>query len=384
MTIIRAISLLVHFTLVPLAVGRLITYRAKNDMQKSFLTTYILGFFSNLAIFYVFNSIFVWYQNATIAVEAVVGAFSKLVRTYSIVITILMVIWFISEYKRGTSIRQSIVSNFNRFKDTVRSDKFIVIYILMFIVALGIQLYAAYGYEVNEWSYDDFDYVVTSKDDISYDMISNVNMITGVAPYTSEKRVATAWPTYIAYLAYTSGFEVTTVAHTILPVLLLIVAYIVYYQLAKFIFDKTDNRLIFMILLSTAFIFGLHSHYSLTFRLLCTLWHGKAVLSAIALPFILFYLAKALSMELDNNIVFSLCAVSLGVSSLTTMSMLLLSTTVILCFIIMSICNRKIYGVRYLLASLSGSIAQLIFYGFVVLLLNRQVNPEVFGDFWFW
>ncbi|MBR4707301.1 MAG: hypothetical protein IKP29_04520 [Pseudobutyrivibrio sp.] len=384
MIIIKALLLLLHFTLVPIAVGRLITYKARTSLKESMIITYIIGMFANYAIFFILNSCFVWYQNATVYETAVVGAFTGLTKTYSVIVAILVLLSIVLEIKRKTEYSAAIRSKIVDVKEGIQKDKFLIIYIATFVVLLAIQLYAAFAFEINEWSYDDFDYVVTSNDDVSYDMISNVNMITGKAPYTSEKRVAASWNTYIAYLAYTSGFEVTTVAHTILPVLLLLVAYMVYYLIADFLFKENDNKMIFMILLSVLFVFGIFSHYSLTFRLLCALWQGKAVLSAIAVPFLFIYLARILSENPEKQDALMLAALSLGASSLTTMSMLLISITVVMMYIVMSLYNKKICSITILLAGMVGPVCQLIFYIFVVLLLNRQMNPEVFGDFWFW
>ena len=97
--------------------------------------------------------------------------------------------------------------------------------------------YEDYGYEESyddygyEESYDDYDYVVTSNDTIDSDTISYVNFIDGTMPNVSEKRAVASWGTYVAMLAKLSGFEVTTVYHTILPVLLLLVAYLDFYYI---------------------------------------------------------------------------------------------------------------------------------------------------------
>ena len=384
MIIIKALLLLLHFTIVPIAVGRLITYKARTSFKESFIGIYVLGLFASFAIFFILNSCFVWYQNATVYDTAVVGAFSGVTKTYSVIIALLVALSLVLGIRKKPNCASTIKGKIGDAKNAIIKDRFLIIYLLVFALLLAAQLYAAFAYEINEWSYDDFDYVVTSNDDVSYDMISNVNMITGKAPYTSEKRVAASWNTYIAYLAYTSGFEVTTVAHTILPVLLLLVAYMVYYQMADFLFKEIDNKIIFMILLSVLFVFGIFSHYSLTFRLLCALWQGKAVLSAIAIPFLFVYLAKIMSKAPEKHDAIMIALLSFGASSLTTMSMLLISITVIMMYIVMSLYNKKLCNVTILLAGMVGPVCQLIFYIFVVLLLNRQMNPEVFGDFWFW
>ena len=378
MTIIRAIALLLHFTLVPIAVGRLITYRAKSNWIES----YLVGFFGNLAIFYILYSIVEWRQNWTTIVDPVTGAFTLLTNVYLIAIVIAIAAWVILKGRSFKGLVQRFKSNLADVKSKILKDKFSIIYIAVFAVLLALQLYMAYRYEINEWSYDDYDYVVTSKDAITSDTISYVNFIDGTMPNVSGKRAVASWGTYVAMLAKFSGFEVTTVYHTILPVLLLLVAYLNFYYIARFLFDEIDNRMIFLILLSVGYIFGLYSHYSATFRLLGAIWQGKAVLSVIAVPFFTIYLFGLYKNECVNANLLPIAAVSLGISSITSQSLLFIFPIAIFVWILMCIYHRKIYGVKYLLASLVGPLYLCIFYALISMLqYDMQMHEFKFFRF---
>lgn len=377
MTILRAILLLIHFTIVPLALGRLITYKASKAQHKSPIVIYVVGLFGSYALFYIFCAALIWFQNWNTFSEPVPGCFTALVYLYSAVVFILFLIWLRVDFKRLKNIKGYLKAKAIEINDSAGAErKYCIMYGLVFAILLLVQMYFAYGYEINEWSYDDYDYVVTSEDTLESGMISNVNFITGEYPFTSDKRATISWPTYIAYLAKASNFEVTTICHTILPVLFLLIAYGVYYYMAEMMFKKLDNRLIFMILLSMAFIFGLHSHYSMTFRLLCAVWQGKAVLSAIYVPFMAIYLINLYKDEVKTANMLPVIALSLGASSLTTMSMLLIGTTAVLVWIMMSIYQRKPYGFRYLFASMIGPVFQIVFYQLTVMLLADMQNIE--------
>ena len=262
----------------------------------------------------------------------------------------------------------------------IKANKFLGIYIIAFAAILIVQLYFAFAYEINEWSYDDYDYVVNSQDTITTDTIAYANYVNGEMPYTAEKRAVTAWPTFIAYMAKVSSFEVTTVCHTIMPVILLIVAYIVYYYIASFIFKDAENRFIFLVVLSVANIFGLYSHYSSTFRLLGAIWQGKALLTAVAIPFFTIYLFETYKNNFDKHKVISLAMISLGAASLTTMSALLITITVVSAWLAMSIYNRKIVDLRYLISSLFGVIYLVVFYTLMSALIKdmHRADGEVF------
>ncbi len=370
MTILGALLLLLHFTLVPLAVGRLITYPVKNPLHRQPAAVYVLGLFASFGVFFILYGILVWFQYWNTFDVPFTGCFTALVWSYSVVIAILVILWLWLDRAAIRGIFSYIRQRLSGWQRDIKVDVFVLVYGIIFAAVLLVQLYFAYGYEVNEWSYDDYDYVVNSQDMISSDTLSYVSYTTGEMPNNQEKRVVVSWPAYISYLAKISGFEVTTVAHTIMPPLFLLVAYLVYFYLSGLIFTKLDNRLIFMILLAVGFAFGLHSHYSVSFRLLCTIWQGKAILSAIVVPFMITHLAFLYSDKVDRGNLLPLVSIAIGSCSLTTMSMLLFPMTVILMWLVMSIYHRRLYEVSYLIACLAGPVLALGFYFLITILFS--------------
>ena len=380
MIIIRAIDFLLHFTIIPVALGRLITYK-QTDNKDSAIATYIIGLFGSFAIFYVLCSLLEWHQYWNTFTEPFTGCFTALCIAYSVVIAILLIVWMIKDKAAIKASLGNIKKWLSEKLNQIKANKFLGIYMIAFSAILIVQLYFPFAYEINEWSYDDYDYVVNSQDTITTDTIAYANFINGDMPYTAEKRAVTAWPTYIAYLAKVSGFEVTTVCHTIMPVILLIVAYVVYYYIANFIFKDAENRFIFLVLLSVANIFGLDSHYSSTFRLLGAIWQGKALLTAVAIPFFTIYLFETYKNKFDKHKVISLAMISLGAASLTTMSALLITITAVSAWIATSIYNRKIVDLRYLISSLFGVIYLVIFYTLMSALIKDMHRAD--GDVFF-
>ncbi|SFN77634.1 hypothetical protein SAMN04487831_103248 [Pseudobutyrivibrio sp. UC1225] len=364
MIIIRALAFLLFFTVIPMAVGRLITYKARVSLTEE----YLIGFFGNLGIFYILYSVIAWLQLWVTMGEAVTGAFTLLLKAYFPLIAVLLIAWLVLERKSFSAGIKTATTRFGIITKKIFTDGFTVIYFLAFMAVLVLQLYMAYGYEVNEWSYDDYDYVVSSKDTITYDALSYVNIIDGTMPNTLEKRLAYSWDSYIAMLSKVSGFEVTTVCHTILPVLFLLIAYSVYYYIAQFIFEKTDDRLIFLLILSFAYIFGLYSHYSVTFRLLGAIWQGKAVLTVIAIPFFTMYLIKSYSSTLSNGRILPIIAISMGASSLTSLGIIFIPIMAVITWVLMCAYNKRIYGIRYLIASLVGPAYLGVFYTLIWML----------------
>lgn len=358
MILIRALAFLLHFTLVPIAVGRLITYRARTN----WIADYLVGFFGNLAIFYVLYTVIEWIQNWCTLNDPLHGAYTMLLRVYGIVMIVLFIAWLWLDRRQILRTHMKMRFKVAGVREQIRENRFNVVYVMIFLLIFALQLYMAYGYEINEWSYDDYDYVVTSKDTITSDTISYVNYIDGTLPNVQEKRAVASWGTYVAMLSSTSGFEVTTVYHTLLPVVLLLIAYINFYYIATFLFQKLEDRFVFLIVLSVSYIFGLYSHYSTTFRLLGALWQGKAVLSVIAVPFFMLYLIRSYKKEVKSEYMLPIAAISIGVSSLSSLAVLFVPILTALIWFLMCIYMRKIYGVRYLIASLIGPIYVGVFY----------------------
>ena len=168
MILIRALAFLLHFTIIPVALGRLITYK-QSDNKDSAIATYIIGLFGSFAIFYVLCSILEWHQYWNTFSEPFTGCFTALCIAYSLVITVLLLVWI----KKDNASIKACLKNFKTwFKDRfakVKANKFLMIYIIAFVISLLVQLYFAFGYEINEWSYDDYDYVVNSQDTITTD-----------------------------------------------------------------------------------------------------------------------------------------------------------------------------------------------------------------------
>ena len=369
---IRIIALLLHFTLVPIILGRLITYKASCN----WLVKYLIGYFSSLAVFYILFSWVEWLQNWTTFWEPVTGGFTLLIKLYTAVLVILAVIWAFLDRKNLKGVPGYIKKTTLQVYSCFKKDKFLIVYSLIFGVLLLAQGYMAFSYEINEWSYDDYDYVVSSKDTISSDTITYVNFIDGTMPNVTEKRAVASWGTYVAMLAKVSGFEVTTVYHTLLPVILLLVAYTNFAYISSILFKRNDDRMIFMIITAVAYMFGLYSHYSMTFRLLGAIWQGKAVLSIIAIPFFIFYLFDLYGKNIENANLLPIIGVSLGMSSLTSLSIMFVPTVAFFMFIMMCIYHKKIIGIRYLIAGMAGPLYLAIFYTMIWMLQSDMKSTD--------
>ena len=160
-------------------------------------------------------------------------------------------------------------------------------------------------------TYDDAGYTAFSSDVLATDFMFITDPITGFFTQISFRVIQTSL-LFPAYITRMTGMPVTLVERTFSYVVNLLVAYGCYVYLAEDLYPKRENRFIFLIILSTVYIFGYHSHYSMTFRLLGPNSQGKAILAVTLVPMLFVLMAKcglrAGNRGTDNSAVYLLRA----------------------------------------------------------------------------
>lgn len=270
--ILQVIWLVVLMGAIPLILG--IPWIKVFHPKHPYAFAYSTGFFIALALF----------QAVCFPVIMTAGSFSIIVTTYSIALIIVC----------GFSIWYSRKQRLTKMFSVSRIHWAEWIYLMAFLVIVGIQIIRAFTYDITYMSYDDATYTVIAADAYEGNGVLNITNNTGVAGNLNTKYALAPWNIYAAYFATISGFSVTTIAHTVQYVQLIILAYATYWFVAGEILNRRENQLIFMLIISLFFWFGYHSHYSLTFRLLGPNYQGKAVLAVSLTPLILAVLIKKL------------------------------------------------------------------------------------------
>lgn len=142
------------------------------------------------------------------------------------------------------------------------------------------------------------------------------------------------FPVWIAYLSRMSGMHVATVAHIVLAISILALAYGVCYLMTGYLCrEKKEDIPFFMVLVELLFIFGGYSVYSVENFVLVRASQGKAVLAAVVLPY-LFYLLMLLVRRLQDEKAPGVLL--LGLLAGTTMAGCLCSTlgTILICIML--------------------------------------------------
>lgn len=127
---------------------------------------------------------------------------------------------------------------------------------------------------------------ITESSNTMYKTLPYIGMATGL----DARHGLAPFPIWVAYLARITGMPAVTVGQIVLPLVLIVMAYGIYYLMGKRLFHtKKEQVALFMVLVAVLILFGGYSVYSAENFLLVRASQGKAVIANIVIPF-MFYL----------------------------------------------------------------------------------------------
>ena len=159
---------------------------------------------------------------------------------------------------------------------------------LLFFALLGFQLYKAAAYA--SFDGDDAYYVVESLIAQQADVMYRILPYTGRPTDLDVRHVLAVFPMWVAYVAVKSDIHATIVSHLIMPMVLIPLSYLVYYEVGKLLFCRSteknhpENLPIFMIVMAMFQIFGNVSIYTNETFFLTRTWQGKSVAGSLVIP----------------------------------------------------------------------------------------------------
>lgn len=181
-----------------------------------------------------------------------------------------------------------------------RAKQFLTLGHVVAFLLIAYQLYFIHHHMYLEW--DDTYYVNLANEAVFSDKIYWVYPETGSFADFDKRYVLSLWPIFYAWLSKLVGVIPTIMAHTILPWLIIPLAYMVYVLIGKNLFPKDMQMqgmfLAFAVLLHL-FMSGEHTS-GLTF-LSITPWVGKGVLATVLIPMLFFMILRTAQQEGKNN-----------------------------------------------------------------------------------
>lgn len=136
---------------------------------------------------------------------------------------------------------------------------------------------------------DDSRFVVNAVEILRTNRMFLTDVITGqeLTVWVGElaKDITSPWAVYIAYCAKMTGISAVIMAHSVLPVFLILCGISVFWLISKEVFkENIVDRGIFMCFIILLNMYGYHSIYTAETFFLTRIWQGKATVASVAIP----------------------------------------------------------------------------------------------------
>lgn len=347
MLIIKIIYFCMLAIVVPYLSGMLLTFKMKRYVKDYFVFNYILGFLFMLAAF----------QVLCVPCAILQIAFHWLAGIYNVFMIFVMILSVVLNRKRSYII---LKTEYKRIKS---APKICLLVILLIFIQTLIPVTFETGY-----SGDDDTYITISNDIVESDSLYLINAESGLEQSiqkVSYKVILTSFLAFVSFCGKISGIHVLIICRTLFPFILTPLAYSVYGLLGKLLFHDIEKVANFLIVLSVVHIFMGFSWYTISLRLLVCIWHGKAVLAAIILPFIFYYTLLVLSDYTAAELIV-LMIVNVAASAVSLMGIGLAGIMVFIMAMVQTVENRDVRvlkgAVMSLIPMMAFSISQILIY----------------------
>ena len=199
---------------------------------------------------------------------------------YMAVLLVLALVMGIGRRRKGT---------YFAVRGTDRPGKMATGLWILFFALLMFQLIQAVRLAYGDG--DDAYYVAVATATESSGTMYRTLAYTGLTTELDLRHGLAPFPIWIAFLARVSGMPVVTVAHVVLPVVLISMAYAVFYLMGKKLFAGGGEQLpLFLVFTEILVLFGGYSFYTVENFVIARSRQGKAALGSLVIPFLIFLL----------------------------------------------------------------------------------------------
>lgn len=264
---LKVICSFICFIIFPLLLGMLATYKMKNE-KNNILYSIILGYFCEFSI----------YQLLTIPFTYMEKTFESLHYICFGIFGILSIISIIINLKEIINIARKV-------KDGVKEIP--KLGTILALVVIGFQCY--YGYSYMHIDEDDSNFVAKATISLQTNTLYKYSDTGEVNTEFPVRYVFSPFPVYLASVAKFTGYHPMAIAHSLFPVIFLILIYINYYLLGNILFKNDKKKsMVFLLFISLIYMFGDDINLRSNFRFaLVRLWQGKALLGNLVIPAII-------------------------------------------------------------------------------------------------
>lgn len=189
-----------------------------------------------------------------------------------------VVLW---EKKRGYGLN---FDGFSQLKEASLEEK---IMLAFFLALAGFQMYMSFTRA--SFDGDDAYYGVQALIAQQVDTLYRVNPYTGRSAPLDVRHALALFPVWEAYLGRMCKIHATIIAHSVVPLVLIPLTYVLYFQIGKVLLDGKKRLLpMFMALIALWQIFGNISIYTAETFFLTRTWQGKSFAGNFVIPAVLW------------------------------------------------------------------------------------------------
>lgn len=277
MLVYKIVSLIFWLLLIPFCMGMLclpLLKRRHRTPGVALLAGYILQFTLLEVV------------GIPVVLLAVYHGFSTFIRCYTpfLVVCALAGIWV-----TYLKMRKGYELNFKEMLAIKESSMESWLYWILFLLLVGFQLYMSFTRA--SFDGDDAYYGVQALTAQQIDSLYRVNPYTGRSSPLDVRHALALFPIWEAYVSSMSGIHATIMCHSIIPLVLIPLTYILYFQVGKALFKKKEGARssqeqlpMFMVLIALWQMFGAVSIYTTETFFLTRTWQGKSFAGNFVIP----------------------------------------------------------------------------------------------------
>lgn len=275
MIVLKVLGLIIWLLAVPFCLGLLFGPLLK-EKQRTPGVVLIAGY---ILLFTILELI-----GIPVVLLAVYNGYTIFIRIFTPVIIAgaLAGVWVFLRGRKKEGV--SVFTGMCRFKNRSLEEKLVF---CLFLLIVGFQLYMAFTRA--SFDGDDAYYGVHAVIAQQKDTLYRVNPYTGRSAPLDVRHALALFPIWEAYVGSMSGVHATIVAHTVVPMILIPLTYILYYQIGSILLRKREDLLpVFMVVMALWQMFGNISIYTVETFFLTRTWQGKSFAGNFVIPAVIW------------------------------------------------------------------------------------------------
>lgn len=274
MIVLKILSMIVWLLLVPFCMGLLFMPVLKEKLRTpgvALIAGYVL-FFALFELLGIPVVMFVVYNGFTV--------FMRIFTPAALIVAAAGVGLVLYRKKKGHPLKLQMAG----WKDRALEEKIVFV---LFLCLVGFQLYMAFTRA--SFDGDDAYFNVHGVVAQQIDTLYRVDPYTGTSSPLDVRHALALFPIWEAYVGSMSGTHATIIAHTVVPLVLIPLTYILYFQIGRVLLRKRKDLLpMFMLVLALWQMFGYISLYTTETFFLTRTWQGKSFAGNFILPAVIW------------------------------------------------------------------------------------------------